>query len=129
MIRKKDEGVFENGFHALSVGDEVRRNETAVELHTLHYFLSCLRSLGYLNQDHSFPAALLHGVGNELSYCRIVMSRDRRHLGLFFARLDGARHRAQRVYRRLGSSIQSTLQVDRARASDHITHTIGKDGV
>ena len=34
----QDECVLENGFHALGIGDEVRREVAAIELHTFDDF-------------------------------------------------------------------------------------------
>ena len=60
-------GILEHDFHALGIGDEVRRQVAAVELHALDHFERGLEALRLLDRDHAFLADLLHRLGDDLA--------------------------------------------------------------
>ena len=93
-IADQDERILEHGLHLLRVGDEVGRDEAAVELHALDDLERRLGGLRFLDRDDAVAADLLHRVGDELADRRIVVRRDRGDLRLLLARLDRPRHRA-----------------------------------
>ncbi len=60
-------GVFQLDGHLVGVGDEVGRDVTAVELHTLDDVELGLQTLGLLDRDHTFLADFLHGDRDHLA--------------------------------------------------------------
>ena len=49
LFAKQDQRLFQHGLHLLSVGDEVRRDVAAVELHAFDHFERGLGGLGFLD--------------------------------------------------------------------------------
>ena len=125
-VADEDECILQHGLHLLGVGDEVGRDEAAVELHALHDVECGFGGLGFLDSDDAFVADLLHGFSDEFANDRIIMGRDRCHLRLFLALLDRARQSLQLIDGRLGASLEAALEVYGAGAGDHIAHAIGK---
>ncbi len=64
----QDVGIFQHGFHAVRIGNEVRRQIAAVELHAVHGFELGDHSLRLFNRDDAVLADLLHRFGNDVSY-------------------------------------------------------------
>src|SRR5208337_1900090 len=85
LFVNQDVGVLLNGLHALGIGDEVRRQIAAVELHALHHFELRLESLGLFHGDDAILADLLHGLGNDVSDGLVIVGGDGAHLGNHFA--------------------------------------------
>src|SRR5439155_18150965 len=77
----EDVGVLERGFHALGIGDEVRRQVAAVELHALDDFELGLERLGLFHGDDAIFADLLHGLGDDLADGLVIVGGDGADLG------------------------------------------------
>src|SRR4051812_3846719 len=76
LLVDEDVAVFEDGFHALRVGDEVRRQVAAVELHAFDHFQLGLHGLGLFHGDDAVFADLLHGLGDDLADGLVVVGGD-----------------------------------------------------
>ncbi len=96
-VAEQHERVLQHRLHLLRVGDEVGRQEAAVELHAFDHVERGLGGLRLLDRDHAFAAHLLHGVGDQLADGRIVVGGNRRDLRLLLAGRDRPRHRPQRL--------------------------------
>src|SRR5258708_2457785 len=72
----KNVGIVQDGFHALRIGDEVRREVAAVKLHALDHFQLGLHGLGLFHGDHAVFADLLHGFGNDAANGFVVVGGD-----------------------------------------------------
>ena len=77
----EDVGVLELGHHLLGVGDEMRRQIAAVELHPFDDVEFGFGGLRLLNRDHPLVADLLHRVGDHLADRLIAIGRDCADLG------------------------------------------------
>src|SRR5271157_837333 len=77
----EDQRVLQNHFHALRIGDEVRRQIAAVELHAFDDLELGLHRLGFFHRDHAVFADLLHGLGNDAADGLVVVGRDGANLG------------------------------------------------
>ena len=77
----QDVGVFQSDFHALGIGNEVRREIAAVELHAFDDFQLGFERLGFFNGDDAILADLLHGLGNDLADGLVVVGGDGADLG------------------------------------------------
>ena len=77
----QDVGVLDRNFHALGIGDEVRREIAAVELHAFDDFELRLERLRLFDGDDAVFADLLHGLGNDLADGLIVVGGDGADLG------------------------------------------------
>ena len=128
-IRDEDQRILHHRFHLLGIGDEIGREKAAVELHALDDIERGLGGLRFFDRDHALAADLVHRIGDEFADRRIVMRGNGADLSLFLARLDRARQRAQRLDRALGRAIEAALDVDRARAGDHVAYAVGEDRV
>ena len=88
LLVDEDVRALELGHHLLDIGDEVRRDIAAVELHALDHFELDFEALGFLDGDHAFIADLLHGFGDHLADFLFAVRGDRADLGDLLRRLD-----------------------------------------
>ena len=91
LVGDQDERIVELGFHPLGVGDEVRREVAAVDLHALGVLGLEVESLGLLDGDHAVLADLLHHLGDQIADLR-VGGRDGGDLGDLLLALDRGGH-------------------------------------
>src|SRR5690606_35844616 len=76
FINQQDQRVFELGAHVVLVVDEVRRQVTAVELHTCH-ILQCVGEAGtFFNSDAASLAYFFHCFSNDLAHIGVRVCRD-----------------------------------------------------
>ena len=69
----KDQGVLEYGFHRVLIGDEVRGNVTAVELHTFDILGLEFQTFGLFNGDDAVFTNLLHGLGDDAADGHVIV--------------------------------------------------------
>jgi hypothetical protein len=72
----QDEGIFQDTFHPVGVGDEIGGEIAAVELHPLDDIQDCIHALGFFNRDNAVLADFFHGFGNDLADGLVVVGRD-----------------------------------------------------
>src|SRR5215204_2324446 len=102
LLVDEDVRVLELGHHLLGVGDEVRREVAAVELHALDDVELRLGGLRLLDGDDALVADLLHRLRDHLADRLVAVGRDRADLrdllgglhllGLALDVLDHVRH-------------------------------------
>ena len=76
LFVNQDVRILEHGFHALGVGDEIRREIAAVELHAFDHFELRLERLGFFHGDDAIFADFLHRLGNDLADGLVVVGAD-----------------------------------------------------
>ncbi len=67
LLVDEDERVVEDRRHLLGIGDEVRREVAAVELHALDRLELGRHALVLFDRDHALLADLLHGLGEDVA--------------------------------------------------------------
>ena len=80
LLVDQDVRILEGGFHALGVGDEVRRQVAAVELHALDDVERRLEALRLLDRDDAFLADLVHRLGDDVADRCVAVGRYRADL-------------------------------------------------
>src|SRR5213079_1863762 len=80
LLVNQDVRIFEDRFHLLRVGDEVGRQITFVELHTLDDFQRGLDRFRFLNRDRAVLADLVHGDGDDFADRLVPVGRNGRDL-------------------------------------------------
>ena len=118
LIGDEDERVVNDGLHLVVVGDHVRGDIAAVELHALDDLGIGLGGLALLDGDDAVLADLLHGLGNELADV-LVTGRDRADTRDVAAAAHGLGVGADGIDGRLGRLLD-------AAAHDHRVCTGGK---
>ena len=88
----EDVGVFELAGHRGRIGDEVRREVAAVELHALDPFDFGAEALAFVDGDDAVFADLFHGFGEHLADFGVAVRGDGADLGHLFGALDLDRH-------------------------------------
>ena len=81
LLVDQDVGALELRDHLLGVGDEVRRDVAAVELHAFDDVELGLEALGLLDRDDALVADFLHRLGDHLADLGVAIGRDRADLG------------------------------------------------
>ncbi len=92
LLVDEDVAIFEHALHRLRIGDEVRREIAAVELHALDPLDLGLEALAFIDGDDAVLADLLHRLGQQLADLRVVVRGDGGDLGHLLLALDGDRH-------------------------------------
>ena len=91
LLADQDVRIFELGHLPRRIGDEVGRDEAAIELHSFDHFQRRLEALRLLDGDDAFLADLLHRLGDDGPDRLVAVGgdgADLRDLGLAL-RLDG----------------------------------------
>ncbi len=73
--------IFQLGDHLLRIGDEIRREIAAVELHAFDDVEFGLEALGLLDRDDALVADLLHRGRDHLADRLVAIGRNRADLG------------------------------------------------
>ena len=64
---QEDVGILEFNDHPVGIGDEVRREIAAIELHALDDVEFCFHALGFFDGDDTLVADLRHRLGDHLA--------------------------------------------------------------
>jgi hypothetical protein len=78
VLVNQHEGLLEHDLHLFGVGNEVRAQVAAVELHALDHVHGCIEALALLDRDHAVLADLRKAVGHDLADRAVVVRRYRR---------------------------------------------------
>ena len=81
LLVDQDDGILEHDFHPLGIGDEVRRQIAAIELHPFDDLERGLERLGFFDGDDAVFADLLHRFGDDPADGLVVVRRDGADLG------------------------------------------------
>ncbi len=84
LLVHQDARVLELADHPLRIGDEIRRNVTAVELHALDDFEHGIHRAVFFDRDDPLLAHLLHGVGQDVADRCVTVRADGCDLTNFF---------------------------------------------
>ena len=125
----EDVGIVEFDGHLVRIGDEVRREIAAVELHTFNDIHFGFCGLGFFNRDHAFIADLLHRIGNHLADERIAIGRDCADLSDFARGLHFLRASLNVLDGDFRCHVDATLQIHRVHAGGDIFHAFTNDGL
>ncbi|CAB4796351.1 unannotated protein [freshwater metagenome] len=128
LVRDQDVSIFEHGFHALSVGDEVRGDVTLVKTHSLGELELKTKGVALFNSDDAFLADLVHGFSDHFADLG-VRSRDARSGSNLFLGLDVLGHVQQLSADSGNSLVDSTLEGHRVRTRSHVTQTFAHQGL
>ena len=88
LFVEQDVRIFQFDDHLVGIGDEVRRQVAAIELHAFDDFEFGFGGLGFFDRDDAFIADLLHRLGDHLADFGFAVGGDGADLGDFFRRLD-----------------------------------------
>ena len=76
LVVDEDVRVLEHRLHPLRIGDEVRREVAAVELHAFDRLERRLEALGLFDGDDAFLADLLHRFRDQVADLLVVVGGD-----------------------------------------------------
>ena len=111
------------------VGDKVRREVAAVELHTFDNVEHCVGGLGFFDGDHAVVADLFHGVGEEVTDFRVVVRRDGSDLGNVFLAVDLHGHLADFLDDGVNRSVHAALDVHRVCTGSDVLQAFTSDSL
>jgi hypothetical protein len=77
----ENDRILQHDLHPFRIGDEVRRQIAAIELHAFDDVERGVHAPGFFDGDDPVLAYLLHGFGDEPSNRLVVVRRDGSHLG------------------------------------------------
>ncbi|MCY1520513.1 hypothetical protein D9M68_552930 [compost metagenome] len=123
----QDVGFLELNPHLLGVGDEIRREITAIELHAFDDFQLRHRGLGFLDGDHSFVADLFHRFCEEAANLGVAIGRDGANLGDLVVPGDFTGVPPQFLDHCFDCFVDAALEVHRVHARRHSLRTFLDD--
>src|ERR1700732_2831286 len=122
----QDTRIFQNALHALRIGDEVRGQVAAVELHTFDYFQRRLHGFGFFHGDDAVFADLLHGFGDDAADLLVVVGGNGADLRDHVA-LDVAGEPLDLFHGAFHGALDATLESGRAGARGNSLHAFAED--
>src|SRR6185503_9203444 len=128
LVGDEDVRVFDDRFHPVGVGDEVRRDVTAVDLHALDELRLELQSLGLFDRDDALASDLVHDIGDELADLG-VSGGDGRDLRDLLLALHFLRVGLDRFDDRLAALLEAALQEHRVGTRGDVAHAFVHDGL
>ena len=123
LVRDQDERVLEDRFHAVGVGDEVRRDVALVEAHALDELELHAEGLRLLDGDDAVLADLVHRLGDEVADLGVGrgVGGDVRDLVL---RVDLTRLLADPLDGRFDGRLDALAQRHRVRAGGEVLQAL-----
>ncbi len=112
----QDIRILELDAHLLGIGDEVRAQVAAVELHAFDDFELGFSGLGFFDGDDAFIADLLHCFGEIAADFLVAIGRDSADLGNFRIVGDLASVGLQFLDDRVHGKVDTAFQVHRVHA-------------
>jgi len=85
LFEQQDIGVFQDDFHRVRLGHEIRAQIALVELHAFHDIQGRLDALGFLDRDRPVLADLVHRLRDDFADGGLAVGRDGADLRDFFA--------------------------------------------
>ena len=128
LLVDQDANVFQRAIHALGIGDEVRGEVAAVELHSFDHFERRFHRLRFFNGDDAVLAHFLHGFGDDAADLLVVIGADRADLRNHVA-LNVAVEFLDFLDRGFDCLFDAALESGRAGAGRHRLHAFAEDGL
>ena len=129
LVVDQEVGVLHLDAHLVGVGDEVRRDVAAVELHAFDHFELGLERLRFFDGDYALVADLLHRVGEELADFGIAVRRDRADLRDLLVGRDLLGVLLQVRDHRLDGDVDAALEIHRVHAGGDRLRAFLDDGL
>ena len=92
LLVDEDVGIFEFALHRLGVGDEVRRDVAAIELHAFDELVVGFDRLAFFDGDDAVLADLRHRLGDDLADGVVAVGGDGGDVFQVLFVLDRDRH-------------------------------------
>ena len=127
LVVDEDERTLEDDFHLLWIGDEVRRQIAAVELHTVNCLQRRLEALGLFNGNDAVLADLLHRFRDQVADFGIIVRRDRADLRDFLPARRRHRDLLQLFDDAGDGLLDAALERHRIGASRHVLEAFTED--
>ena len=123
-VGDENQGVLEHRLHGLGIGDHVRRDVAAVELHPLDHLDLGLHPLAILDRDHAVAADPVEGVGDHLAD-GLVTGADGGNSADVLATADRGAAGAHRVGHRIRGRQDTDAQRHRRGAGGEVVQPLG----
>ncbi|CAH0040953.1 unnamed protein product [Clonostachys solani] len=128
LLREENQRVLKLDLLGLGVGDEVGRDESTVESHTLSDLELILHGLALLDGDDTLLANLLHGIGNHLAEVVVAVGTDGGNLSDLLAGGDVTLVGLEELDDSVDSSLDTTAQVHRVATGGNVLYSLGENG-
>jgi hypothetical protein len=128
-VDHEDVGVVEDGLHLLGVSDEVGRDVTLVEAHTLGEFQLQPEGVALLDGDDAFLANLVHRLGDDLADAGVATSGDLGDRGDLLLGLDILGGQSQLLGHGGDSRLDAALQAHRVGARSDVAQAFAHQGL
>ena len=126
---QKDVCVLEFGEHLLGIGNEIRAQIAAVELHALDDVELGRQRFGLLDGDDALIADLLHGLGQHLADFGVAIGGDGADLRDLVISRDLLRALLDVLDDSVDRQVDAALQIHRVHARGHRFDTLADHGV
>ena len=127
LVVDQDEAILEDDLHLLRIGDEVRRDVAAIELHAVNRLQRRLETLGLFNRDDAVLADLLHRISDQVADFLVVVRRNRGNLRDFLLAVGRHGNTLQFFDDLRHGLVDAALQGHRVHAGRHVLQAFAKD--
>ena len=117
------ERVVKNCFHFIRICCHIRRNITAVKLHTFNSLQTGFHSFGFFNSNNTVVADLFHSVSNQTADF-FISCGNRCNLSFSFFSLNLFRNSLQFFYQNVNSFLNTFFQHHWISAGSNIAHAL-----
>ena len=129
LLVQQDVWIFELGDHLLRIGDEIRAQIAAVELHSLDDIELGFERLRLLDGDDTLVADLLHGLGQHPADLGVAIGRDGADLRDLVVCRDLLRALLDVLDDRVDRHVDAALEIHRVHPRGHRLDTLAHHGV
>src|SRR5439155_20435142 len=119
LLVNEDIRVFQLALHLLRVGDEVRRQVAAVELHSFDEVVRGLEGFAFLDRDDAVLADAIHRFSNDATDFGIVVGGHGGDVFQVLLRLDGDAHFLETLDDVIDGPLDSAFHQHRVDAGDN----------
>ncbi len=116
FVNHQDERVIQFSAHVVSVGNKVRRQVTAIKLHTFNNVQFVLQALAFFNGDNAFFTNFLHRFSNDRANVVVAVGRNGANLGNRLVVFTRNRHSLDFGNSSYNSLVDAALEVHRVHA-------------
>ena len=113
---QQNQRIFQLSRHFIGIGDEVRRQITAIKLHAFNHVQFAFKAFGFFHRNHAFIADLIHRFGNHRTNFGFAIGRDCADLRNFLIGFHFFRALFNIGQCRSGSLVDTAFQIHRVHS-------------
>ena len=128
LVIEQNIRIVELAVHFFRIGDEIRRQVTAVKLHAFNHFQFGFQPFGIFNRNYAFVADFFHRLRQIFADRAVAVGGNGADLGNFFRSFDRFRARFDVGDNRVNRHVDTAFQIHRVHAGGYRLAAFVDDG-